>query len=96
MICSNGICVLGTCSDDSDCGSPAACIDGVCEIGCFQNHECPIGLVCKDSRCVPCSSDSDCLKVKYIMNWLHNAQRFLFGIALQFVKNFGLRKKNLL
>ena len=92
MICSNGICILGTCSDDSDCGSPAACIDGICDIGCFQNHECPIGLVCKESRCVPCSGDSDCLKVKYIMHWHHNAQRLLFGIALKFVKKFGLRK----
>ena len=87
MICSNhDVCVLGTCSDDSDCGSPAACIDGVCDLGCLQNHECPIGLVCKDSRCVPCSGDSDCLKVKYI---LHNAQSFLFGIALELVSNFG-------
>ena len=68
MICSNGICILGTCSDDSDCGSPAACIDGKCTLGCLQNHECPIGLVCKDSRCVPCSDNDDCLLVNYMMH----------------------------
>ena len=98
MICSNGICILGTCSDDSDCGSPAVCIDGLCDLGCLQNHECPIGLVCKDSRCVPCSGDSDCLKVKYIMHWLHNGQRCdrVFCLALELLSNFGLRKKNLL
>ena len=75
MICSNDdVCVLGTCSDDSDCGSPATCIDGLCDLGCLQNHECPVGLVCKDGRCAPCSGDSDCLQVKYMMHWLYSAQ----------------------
>ena len=87
MICSNhDVCVLGTCSDDSDCGSPAACIDGVCDLGCLQNHECPIGLVCKDSRCVPCSGDSDCLKVKYMT--VHNGLIKIVNLhsALAFIK----------
>ena len=77
MICStDGICILGTCSEDSDCGSPAVCIEGICDFGCLQNHECPLGLVCKDLRCGPCSGISDCLKVKYMIHWLHNAQRW--------------------
>ena len=63
LICNNNICIQGTCEKDSDCGSPAACIDGFCSLDCLRDKDCPKGLICRNSRCKPCESDQDCSQV---------------------------------
>jgi len=42
----------------------AACVNGLCELQCIRNVECPDGLVCDNSRCVPCTENSDCTEVR--------------------------------
>lgn len=63
MICNKGICVIGICNKDKDCGSPAACIEGFCDLNCLKDFDCPDGLICKNSRCIKCKKNSDCEQV---------------------------------
>ena len=58
--CNIDICEQGPCQEDDDCGHPAACIDGFCDLDCLKNSDCFDGMICKNSRCLPCEKDSEC------------------------------------